>query len=259
MDLKPLVHRAQAGDVKAFVELTRFYQHLAFGSALPWSTICSRPRTSSRRRFLPPGRRCRSSPRRRRCPPGGGASCGTRPIAYCGGPNLEEPPLDEAEEVASDAPTPDRRLEQRREPATALAAIAELPVALREPASLFYAHECSHQDIALFLGIPATTVNNRLHRAPIAVAAEDPDNDRKHPAAAWPARRFANRIGRLVAARSGLVEVVFDPAALPDLLSELLVSTSAPSASRSSSAPVTVSCAASRRAKSLPCRATPPC
>lgn len=35
---------------------------------------------------------------------------------------------------------------------------------------------------------------------------------------------FANRIGRLVAARSGLVDVMFDPAALPDLLSELLVS-----------------------------------
>jgi hypothetical protein len=34
MDLEPLVHRAQARDVKAFVELTRGYQHLAFGSAL---------------------------------------------------------------------------------------------------------------------------------------------------------------------------------------------------------------------------------
>jgi hypothetical protein len=34
MDLETLVHRAQAGDVQAFVELTRGYQHLAFGSAL---------------------------------------------------------------------------------------------------------------------------------------------------------------------------------------------------------------------------------
>ena len=33
MDLEPLVRRAQAGDVNAFVELTRGYQHLAFASA----------------------------------------------------------------------------------------------------------------------------------------------------------------------------------------------------------------------------------
>ena len=35
---------------------------------------------------------------------------------------------------------------------------------------------------------------------------------------------FANRIGRLVTACSGLIEALFDPASLPDLLSELLIS-----------------------------------
>jgi hypothetical protein len=35
---------------------------------------------------------------------------------------------------------------------------------------------------------------------------------------------FANRIGRLVTAGSGLIEALFDPASLPDLLSELLIS-----------------------------------
>jgi hypothetical protein len=34
MDLEPFVRRAQEGDVKAYVELTRGYKHLAFGSAL---------------------------------------------------------------------------------------------------------------------------------------------------------------------------------------------------------------------------------
>jgi hypothetical protein len=33
---RTLVRRAQGGDVKAFVELTRRYQHLAFGLALAW-------------------------------------------------------------------------------------------------------------------------------------------------------------------------------------------------------------------------------
>jgi len=37
-----------------------------------------------------------------------------------------------------------------------------LPGKLREPATLFFIHECSHQDIAVFLGPPVATVNNRL-------------------------------------------------------------------------------------------------
>jgi DNA-directed RNA polymerase specialized sigma24 family protein len=69
--------------------------------------------------------------------------------------HLEAAPLDEASEEASDAPTPYHRLEQRRVAAAALAVIAGLPASLREPAALFYVHECSHQDIAAFLGIPA--------------------------------------------------------------------------------------------------------
>ena len=56
--------------------------------------------------------------------------------------HLETVPLTEAAEVASQGPAPDHRLEQRREAAAALSAIAELPVSLREPATLFYVHEC---------------------------------------------------------------------------------------------------------------------
>jgi hypothetical protein len=138
--------------------------------------------------------------------------------------HLEAAPLDEAAEVASEAPAPDRRLEQRREAAAALAAITELPESLREPAILFYIHECSHQDIALFLGIPATTVNNRLHRARSMLQQRIPTMTENALRPHGLSDDFANRIGRLVAARSGLVEVMFDPAALPDLLSELLVS-----------------------------------
>jgi hypothetical protein len=37
----------------------------------------------------------------------------------------------------------DRRLEQRQQSAMALAAIANLPDRLREPAALFFVHECS--------------------------------------------------------------------------------------------------------------------
>ena len=78
--------------------------------------------------------------------------------------------------------------------------------------------------IALFLGIPATTVNNRLHRARSLLQQRIPTMTESTLRPHGLPDDFANRIGRLVAARSGLVEVTFDPAALPDLLSELLVS-----------------------------------
>ena len=98
-------------------------------------------------------------------------------------------------------------------------------MSLREPATLFYIHECSHQDIANFLGISTTTVNNRLHAARsklkermlTTMVAESlqahglPDE-------------FANRIGRLVGTRGDVVEALFDPRSLPDLLAELAVS-----------------------------------
>jgi hypothetical protein len=138
--------------------------------------------------------------------------------------HLEAAPLNEAADAVSEAPTQDRRLEQRREAAAALAAIGEPAEPLREPATLFYVHECSHQDIALFLGIPATTVNNRLHRARSILQRRIPTMTEKTLRPHGLSDDFANRIGRLVAARSGLVEVMFDLAVLPDLLSELLIS-----------------------------------
>jgi RNA polymerase sigma factor (sigma-70 family) len=78
---------------------------------------------------------------------------------------LEADPLTAADNVPSDEPLPDHRLEQRQQAAAALSAIAELPDELCEPATLFFVHECPHQDIATFLNLPVTTVNNRLHAA----------------------------------------------------------------------------------------------
>jgi hypothetical protein len=34
-----------------------------------------------------------------------------------------------------------------------------------KPATLFFIHERSHQEFAVFLGLPVATVNNRLHAA----------------------------------------------------------------------------------------------
>ena len=224
MDLEPLVRRAQEGDVKAFVELTRRYQHLAFGSALALIHDLRQAEDVVQEAFLATWSALPKLAEPAAFP--GWLRGIVRHQAYrvLRRRHLEAAPLDEAAEVASDAPTPDRRLEQRREALAALVVIAGLPPSLREPAALFYVHECSHQDIAAFLGIPTATVNNRLHRARSLLQRRIPTMTESTLRSHGLPDDFANRIGRLVAARSGLVEVMFDPTALPDLLSELLIS-----------------------------------
>jgi len=224
MDHKQLVQLATSGDVRAFMELTRRFQHFAFGSALAlvhdfqqaedvvqeafvaaWSAL---PTLADPGAF--PGwlrgivRHHAFRVRRRK--------------------RLPAVALQEADHIASEEPTPDDRVAQLQEATVALAAIAGLPASLREPATLFFVHECSHQDIATFLNLSVTTVNNRLHAARsqlkermLAMVTQTlhthglPDD-------------FANRIGRLIATRGNLVEVLFDPAAMPDILAELAVS-----------------------------------
>jgi RNA polymerase sigma factor (sigma-70 family) len=155
MDLEPLVHRAQAGDVKAFVELTRGYQHLAFGSALALVHDLQQAEDIVQEAFLAAWPALPKLAEAVAFPAWLRGIVRHQAYRVLRRRHLQAAPLDEAAEVASEAPTPDRRLEQRREAASALAAIAGLPASLREPASLYYVHECSHQDIALFLGIPA--------------------------------------------------------------------------------------------------------
>jgi RNA polymerase sigma factor (sigma-70 family) len=223
MDLEALVNQARGGDVKAFVELTRRFQHAAYGSALTLVRDFQQAEDVVQEAFV---------------------------AAWAGLPNLAEPaafpgwlrgivrhqafrvlrkqrhalPLDEAEAMPSEEPAADRVVQHRDEAKAALAAIAQLPDALREPATLFFVHECSHQDIATFLGLSVPTVNNRLHAARkqlkqrMLTMMTNTLHSHSLP------DDFANRIGRLVEARGGVVEALFDPAAMPDILAELAIS-----------------------------------
>src|SRR4029450_7243443 len=71
--------------------------------------------------------------------------------------HLEALPLTSADTVAADEPAPDHRVERRQGVRGVLGAIAGLARPLREVVTLYYVHDCSHQDIATFLGVPVTT------------------------------------------------------------------------------------------------------
>jgi RNA polymerase sigma-70 factor, ECF subfamily len=176
LDLEQLVRRAAHGDLAAFVELTRRFQHFAFGSALAlvgnfheaedvvqealiaaWSALPSLVDPAAFPGWL------RGIVRH-------------HAFRMVQRKHLQALPLTAAEQVPSAQLPPDDQLDQSQQVAANLAAIAELPAAPREPATLFYVHECSHQDIAAFLGIPVATVNNRPARSSLQVERDDADH-----------------------------------------------------------------------------------
>jgi RNA polymerase sigma factor (sigma-70 family) len=224
MDLEDLVQRASQRDVAAFVELTRRFQQFAFGSALAMVGDFQRAEDVVQEAFLAAWSSLPTLTEPAAFPAWLRAivrHCASRQLrrGY-----LETLPLTAAVEVPADQPAVDERVERRNQARLALAAIAGLPTALREAAALFYVHDCSHQDIAAFLGLSVTTVNNRLHaaRAKLKERMVAMVSDTLH-AHSLP-DDFAHRIGRLVEARGAVVEALFDPQSLPDLLSELAVS-----------------------------------
>jgi RNA polymerase sigma factor (sigma-70 family) len=175
MDLEAPVRAAAEGDLDAFAEVTRRFQHMAFGYALSLVRDLGQAEDVVQEAFVAAWYALPTL---------------TDPAAFAGWlrgivrhrahrvlrrRHLEALPLDRADAVADGAPGPDGRVEQRHDAAALLAAVGGLPRPLREVVILFYVHECSQQDVATFLGVPVSTVNNRLHAAR-AAQAEDADH-----------------------------------------------------------------------------------
>ena len=225
MDLTTLIGRAQRQDLDAFAEITRRFQHMAFGYAVSILRDLVTAEDVVQESFV---------------------------AAWFGLARLEDPaafpgwlrgivrhqahrvlrrkhlegavPLAEAHGLVAEALEPEGRIERGRRANTILAAITELPDPLREVVILFYVHECSQQDIATFLGLPVTTVNNRLHAARAKLKRKVIAMVKDTLASHVLPDDFAARIGRMVRAREGVIEARFDPEALPGVLTELTVS-----------------------------------
>ncbi|HEU5196680.1 MAG TPA: sigma-70 family RNA polymerase sigma factor [Methylomirabilota bacterium] len=217
MELSALVGRAREGDVAAFTALVGRFQHLAFGYALglvrdfalaedvaqeafvaAWASL---PKLETPAAF--PGwlrgivGHCAHRVLRRRV--------------------LEAVPLDGAEGVCAGTADPAAAAERRERAAAMLAAVEALPAALREVTFLHYVHERSHEQIATFLGLPATTVNNRLHAARaqlkrrLLTMVKDTLHEHRLP------EDFPARVGRIVAADGPVVEARFEGAEPPEV------------------------------------------
>jgi RNA polymerase sigma-70 factor (ECF subfamily) len=224
MDLESAVRAAAGGDLDAFAEITRRFQHMAFGYALSFVRDLGQAEDVVQEAFVAAWYALPSL---------------ADPAAFAGWlrgivrhrahrvlrrKHLEALPLAVADAVAADEPGPDRRVERRQEVSAVLTAIAGLSRPLREVVTLFYIHECSQQDIATFLGVPVTTVNNRLHAARAQLKRRTITMVKDTLEAHQLPDDFAARIGRIVRAREGVIDARFDPLSLPDLLTEIVAS-----------------------------------
>ena len=212
-----LVRQARLGDADAFAELTRRYQNAALASAFALlrdfqlaqdavqeallSAHGALPRLADPAAF--PGwlrgitrHQCHRLLRRGH-------------FALRG--------LDAAADVA-DGEEPSRRVERDETRRAVLDAVAALPPAEREVVALFYLDERPQREVAAFLGVPVTTVNNRLHAARTKLKErmlrEMGDTMQRNKLT----EEFAERIGRIVRVRGPVVDVQFEGGALPAVL-----------------------------------------
>lgn len=222
MDTGILAKRAQQGDIDAFTQLVRNYQTMAFGYAVSRVGDFDVAEDAAQQAFITA---YRSLDKLREPERFGGW---LRSIVYyecmhiLRGNSRTEMPLDNAYQVAEET-TPHDRVEGNEEFGRVFDAIRALPLAEREATILYYLHDHSQRDVAAFLDIPVTTVNNRLRtsrkmlRKELLAMTEDILNENRLP------DEFATRIGNIVRSDGPLIEARFDEASRPRVLNALTV------------------------------------
>ena len=162
-EVRSLVVRAQAGDLDAYGEIVRRFQDMAYGYASAILSDFHLAEDAAQEAFIQAYRDLRKL---------------DNPAAFPGwfrrivfkecdrlvrGKQVRTVPLESARGVASDRPGPDKRAERLEMADRVLSAIRSLPENERTVTTLFYIDGYSQKDIAEFLEVPVTTVNNRLH------------------------------------------------------------------------------------------------
>lgn len=228
--LHTLIEQVKDGDTYAFTELVRRFQQLAFGYAYAMLGDFHLAEDAAQEAFVA----AYAHLEQLQTPEAFGGWLRGIVRHQCGRvlrrQRFDLVPLTTAGDVAAAAPGPEEQSERRDQAREIGQAIAALPQAQREVVTLFYIKDYSQAEVAAFLDLPVSVVNNRLHAARkqlkrrMLPMVKDTLNQHALP------DDFARRLGRIVEVRGPVVDVRFAPDQLPAILSALTLSTAPGSA-----------------------------
>lgn len=222
-NVSELVLHARLGDVDAFTDLVRRYQAMAFGYAYSQLGDFHLAEDVAQQAFIAA---YNSLPKLKDPERFGGWLRGIvhyECFRLWRARSVVQVPITQADQIVGDT-DPSQRIEGREGLERVFSAINSLPQTEREVTVLYYVHDHSQREVAAFLDVPVTTVNNRLRTARTALKKElvltmanDAFNEYRLP------ESFASRIGEIVRTHGPLVDARFDPQQRPRVLNALTV------------------------------------
>ncbi len=224
MDVAELVERARRGDTDAYTTLVQRYQGMAFGYAYATLGDFHQAEDAAQQAFVTAWRRLDHLEHPERF---GGWLRGIvrfECLHLIRSRRCIEIPLDFATAIAVSTPGPEEVATERDGFDRVFATIDALPRAEREVTVLCYVHDHPQRDVAAFLGLPVTTVNNRLRSARTRLKEErlltmTRDAFQRHDLP----EDFAERVGQIIRTEGPMFEARFTPAYRPAVLNAVTV------------------------------------
>jgi len=224
MEVAELVERARKGDADAYTCLVRRYQGMAFGYAYATLGDFHQSEDAAQQAFVTAWRRLAHLEHPERF---GGWLRGIvrfECLHLLRSRRSAETSLDTARGIAAPTPGPEELAMERDGFERVLTAIAALPRVERDVTVLYYVHDHLQRDVAACLGIPVTTVNNRLRSARKRLKEErlltmTRDAFQQHDLPV----DFAERVGQIIRTDGAMFDARFNPAHRPAVLNAVSV------------------------------------
>ncbi len=224
MDVSTLVDNATAGDIDAFTTLVQRHQAMAFGYAYATTRDFDLAEEAAQQAFITAWTNLSTLKDPARF---GGWLRGIvrfECLHLLRSRKTPHLPIDAIIDLTSPDPGPAESAEDRESFDRILAAINALPDAERIATILFYIHDHSQREVAGFLNLPVTTVNNRLRNArkrlregDLITMTREALNAHQLPG------DFADRIGQVVRANGPIVDARFTPGNRPAVLNQVAI------------------------------------
>lgn len=221
MSIRDSIDKVKNGDTEAFTGLVKQYQNFAFAYAFSMLKDFHRAQDTAQEAFIVAYYQISQLQDPEAFPGWLKGIVRNQCHRHLRGKMKRWDSLDTLEDNAGEEPGPDQVLSEKEQSLFVLQAIDSLPERQREVVSLYYIEENSQQDVATFLEMSLSDVNNCLHAARKTLKERmESMVDQTFKAKALP-KDFAEGIGRIIKIRGRLVDAEMDPSFNPVLFDDL--------------------------------------